>query len=105
MSTADRSDPPPPRAGAAGPHPCGTSPLVARIRAEVARAQLRMDASVLRGDGALGVDDPRELRAALDEQRAVVAETEARLAAVVREAVTVRDGALRRPGQLEADGG
>lgn len=90
MSTADRSELPPPGARS-GDHPSGASPLAARIRAEVARAQLRMAASMLRGDGALDGDDPGELRAALDEQRQVVAETEARLAEVVRAAVMVRD--------------
>lgn len=90
MSTAPRPEPPAERA-CGGDHPSGVSPLAARIRQEIARAQLRMDASMLRSDRAIAGEDGSELRAALDEQRRVVAETEARLAAVVRQAVDRRD--------------
>lgn len=75
----------------AGEHPAGVAPLAARVRREVARARLQMDAAVLRGDQAVAARDGDELRDALDEQRELIARTEARLAAVVERAVRCRD--------------
>lgn len=72
-------------------HPSGASPLAVRVRQEVARARLQMDAAVLRGDRAVTACDGDELREALDEQREVIARTEARLAAVVARAIRHRD--------------
>ncbi len=72
--------------------PSAPSSGVPGLRREVAASSLAFDAATLRGDRALAAGDRVGFAAAIDEQRAILADTERRLSHAVARAFAAREG-------------